>query len=431
MEFVRAGLYVSSMVEHTFEDEGIPKGLAGIPPGPRLAAILSSIDRHRISGHDRVVLVQAWNRQLAHDQAQLYASMVAVADAEIAELSSHLELDEIHDVASSEIRAALTLTRRSAEYHLGVASQLVEDYPRIWDALRDGLIDLPKARVIISETCHLEPELRIRIADAALERAPQQTTGQLGARVRKLVISLDPDSAKTRYEEGVEERRVVSQANPDGTANLHGLNLPAHRAGAAMRLINRLARAAKSADDPRTMDQIRADVLLDLLHGRQSGQTRTTRGTVDIQVDLTTLAGLDDNPGELAGYGPVIADIARQVTEEQPDSEWRYTITDEHSQVVQNGTTHRRPTADQLRKIATESPACVFPGCRMPASECDIDHNQPWSEGGPTEPSNLAPLCRHDHVVRHNGWSICQLRPGIYQWTSPLGHSYTVPARSP
>ena len=109
---------------------GFPEDWPSMPPGPKLAAILSSIDRDQISGHDRVVLVRAWNRQVAHDQAELYASMVAVADAEHEELSGHLETDEISDLASSEIRAALTWTRRAADTQLGWATQLVEDYPR-------------------------------------------------------------------------------------------------------------------------------------------------------------------------------------------------------------------------------------------------------------------------------------------------------------
>ena len=418
------------MVEHMFEDVGIPKGLAQMTPGPKLAAILSSIDRNQITGHDRVVLVQAWNRQVAHDQAELYAAMVAVADAEQDELSGHLESDEISDLASSEIRAALTLTRRAADTHLGWATQLVEDYPLLWEALRQGLIDLPKAKVIITGTCHLEPEHRTMVTAAAMEWAPQQTTGQLDARIRRLVIRVDPDAAKTRYEEAVKERRVISEANPDGTANLRGLNLAPHRVGVVMRRINRLARAARSADDPRTMDQIRADVLLDLLNGN-TNHDRQHRGTVDIRVDLTTLAGLVENPGELAGYGPVIADIARQVTTEQSDAEWRYTITNQEGQVIHNGTTRRRPDAELKRQVEAENPTCVFPGCRNPAAECDIDHNQPWSEAGPTEVENLAPLCRHDHVVRHHGWTIKQTRPGIYEWTSPLGHTYKVLARSP
>jgi hypothetical protein len=34
----------------------------------------------------------------------------------------------------------------------------------------------------------------------------------------------------------------------------------------------------------------------------------------------------------------------------------------------------------------------VFPGCRMPATTCDIDHHTPWSQGGPTHTTKLDPL---------------------------------------
>jgi hypothetical protein len=61
----------------------------------------------------------------------------------------------------------------------------------------------------------------------------------------------------------------------------------------------------------------------------------------------------------------------------------------------------------------------------MPATDCDLDHNQEWAKGGATEPGNLAPFCRHDHVIKHKGWKTRQVRPGVYQLTSPLGHTYT------
>ena len=41
----------------------------------------------------------------------------------------------------------------------------------------------------------------------------------------------------------------------------------------------------------------------------------------------------------------------------------------------------------------------------MPAADCDLDHRQPWAYGGATTVDNLAPLGRHDHQVRHSGWS--------------------------
>jgi hypothetical protein len=412
-----------------FDGERLPEGLEEMPPGPELARLLAPIDRDRLSGYDRVVLLKARARQIAYDQAEFYADINSIHQYEIEDHSNRdlFWTSEIDEMAASEIRAALTLTRRSADYHLDLAFTLRQRLPKVWVALRDGRIDLAKARVIINGTGHLEEDTARNLADLAVERAPRQTTGELGAQIRKLAFSIDPEAAKARYEQGVEERRVTNQANEDGTANLYGLQLPADRATAAMRRINHLARAAKAADDPRTMDQLRADVLLDLLAGRQIGHTRDNRGVIDLHVDLTTLAGLSENPGEIPGFGPVIADVARQVAESQPDSEWRYTITDPTGAVIHNETTRRRPSTSQLRHVEARNPTCVFPGCRMPASDCDLDHTHAWAEGGPTDTHNLAPLCRYDHRLKHQaGWKQETNRPGAYTWTSPLGHTYTV-----
>jgi len=427
MEFVGGGLYVWVMVEHMFEGEGIPKRLAEMAPGPQLAAVLTSIDRNRISGYDRVVLLKARSRQIAYDQAEFYADIQAVAEAEQAMIPKP---DEAMESAEGEIRAALTLTRRAAEFQLGTAYELRDRLPNVWQALHDGSIDLPRARVLCNETVHLPIEQAQQIAEVALARAPSQTTDQLGARIRKLVISLDPDSAKDRYEEAVSERRVVLEPNPHGTTNLLGLDLPAADAQAAMRRINTLAKAAKTGDDPRTMDQVRADVFVDLLNGRHLKHGKG-KGMVDISVELSTLAGLNDNPGELNGYGPVIADIARQVAETQSEAEHRVTVT-EQGTPIWTGTTRRRPTSHQQRQVQTRNPNCVFPGCRIPAGESDLDHTHPWAEDGPTEVENLAPLCRHDHQLKHTtGWKLKPTTPGSYQWTTPLGHTYKVEPEPP
>ena len=113
---------------------------------------------------------------------------------------------------------------------------------------------------------------------------------------------------------------------------------------------------------------------------------------VDIRVDLETLTGLTENPGELAGFGPVIADIARRVTAEQESAEWRWTVVDDNNQVIHTGITIRRPTT-----------AC-----------------------------NLAPLCRHHHRAKHQASWKPTLQPnGDHTWLSRLGHTYTTSGRSP
>jgi hypothetical protein len=172
------------------------------------------------------------------------------------------------------------------------------------------------------------------------------------------------------------------------------------------------------------MDQLRADIFLDLLRG--TDHTTKARGVVHMTVDLGTLTGLTEHPGDLNGFTPVISDIARQIAADQSDSEWRYTITDtESGQPIVSGSTKRRPTASQRRQVETRDSHCVFPGCRMPATDCDLDHTTTWAENGPTLPDNLATLCRRDHRLRHNGWTYRTLPNGATEWTSPLGHTYT------
>ncbi|HSJ85443.1 MAG TPA: HNH endonuclease signature motif containing protein [Acidimicrobiia bacterium] len=99
--------------------------------------------------------------------------------------------------------------------------------------------------------------------------------------------------------------------------------------------------------------------------------------------------------------------------------------------MVSNGTTRRRPGTKLKRQVQANTPVCVFPGSRIPSLNCDLDHNQPWAQHGPTSKDNLGPLCRHHHVIRHHGWTIHQLQPGSYQLTSPLGHNYTSQPRAP
>jgi hypothetical protein len=247
----------------------------------------------------------------------------------------------------------------------------------------------------------------------------------------RVVIEADPGGAQERYQHAVKTRRLIAGPTPDGTANLLGLDLPPHLVTAASRRINHRATSLKTKDEPRTMDQLRADVYLDLLLGKTAGTK--TGGGVHLRVDLDTLTALSEHPGELAGYGPVIADIAKQVAKDQQDAEWRYTVTHPATgEVIHDGITSRRPTAGMRRRVQARDTTCIFPGCRMPAVDCDLDHTTRWADGGATCECNQAPLCRHNHITKDtHGWKYQRLPNGDYQWTSKLGHTYTTRNRSP
>ncbi len=264
-----------------------------------------------------------------------------------------------------------------------------------------------------------------------ITHASHLTTGQLRARIDRIAIEADPEAAQQRYDTAINDRRIVTEATPSGTANLLGLELPPHRVTAISRRINHLARSLNTKDETRSIDQLRADVYLDLLGGKD--YANNTGGGVELRIDLDTLAGLTEHPGEIAGYGPVIADVAKQVTKQQQDTQWRWTVTDRATgQPIANGTTQRRPTANRRRDVETRHPTCIFPGCRMPAIDCDLDHRTRWVDGGETTIDNLTPLCRHDHRIRHQaGWTHQPLPNGDHQWTTKLLHTYTTSGRPP
>jgi hypothetical protein len=210
---------------------------------------------------------------------------------------------------------------------------------------------------------------------------------------------------------------------------------------------------------------------------------------VQVRVGLATLLGCDEQPGELAGWGAVTADVARTIVARQRRSEWRFAILDEHGQLLFDGTTRRRPTstdpsqvhavggivelhvpirllhdpdlarqhpswAGLLADLATQhatqhrppqDPAarfpgralrrhnqityqhCIFPGCRRPATDSDQDHLRDHAYGGPTTPENLAPACRHDHMNKTaRGWRVIRTDERTFVWISPLGRRHRV-----
>lgn len=404
--------------------EQIPPGLDTMRPGPVLAAFLSSIELHQVSPHDRVIVMRAHRRMASHFEAQAYAAM--------ASLSDHFEQVEFADdpalaweAAATEIRAAFRLTRRAAESDLDLALEVARRIPGLGAAMAAGDIDVRRARVIVRGTSHLDEEAAREVVARIIGEVPRLTTGELAARLRRLCMDTDPGAAKRRYESAIDGRRVVAEGSPEGTAHLFGMDLPPHQVVAISRRIDRMAKSLRRAGDGRTIDQIRADIFVDLLSGRhQDG----AGGVIDLVVDLETLARLSEAPGDVSGFGPVIADIARQVAEANEGAQWRYTVLDDTTGLpVHTGITRRRPSSAARRTVEARDRVCYFPGCRMPATQCDLDHRIPWAQKQETTAEGLDPGCRHDHVtVRHAlGWTHQLLPGGDHLWISPLGHRYT------
>jgi hypothetical protein len=105
-----------------------------------------------------------------------------------------------------------------------------------------------------------------------------------------------------------------------------------------------------------------------------------------------TAAGSPITPGQLV---PLISDA---------DIE-RVVYAGESREILDLGTKTRFFTGPLRRAIQLRDRQCVEPGCRIPADQCEVDHDTPNSLGGPTNQFNGKCRCRtsHRHKSRTDG----------------------------
>ncbi|HSV65963.1 MAG TPA: DUF222 domain-containing protein [Mycobacteriales bacterium] len=319
---------------------------------------------------------------------------------------------------AEEIALELGITSNAAGNRLYLAESLVERLPGTLAALERGEIDLYKARVLEELTHPLSPEAARAVEEKVLARAPEQTAPQLRQAVRRAVLRVDPDGARARHEQRTAERKVVEYPVEDGMAEVTATVT----APEATAIYQRLDTLARMCSDDRTMDQRRADVFVDLLLGKACYDTSATAATVLVTVAATTLAGADDKPGELAGYGPISAAMARELA---ADGTWRRLLTDPATgALLEYGRKTYRPPAALADFVRARDKTCRFPGCRKPAKQCDIDHLVPFPNG-PTDAANLGTICRRHHRLKHTaGWTVVRDTDGTFRWRSPTGREY-------
>ncbi|MBO3104015.1 HNH endonuclease signature motif containing protein, partial [Cellulomonas fengjieae] len=263
-----------------------------------------------------------------------------------------------------------------------------------------------------------------------------------------------------------ERRGVFLDLAPDAMARLIAY-LPAAEATAAFTVIDALAGHGAPDGDPRTIDQRRADAFADVfttildrqatLDGTPLPSRHGQRAALQVSVAATTLLGLDDHPATLGSYGPIPAQVARELAQ---DATWRRVLTDPAGQVCAVGTTAYRPGADLTRTVIARDVTCTFPGCRQPATRCELDHRIPYDHARTTAPrttgtaavsgavngapsghhhhadppaadpqtclENLHALCKHHHQAKTTGWwqVTWDKDTGISTWTDRHGLTY-------
>ncbi|GAA4376440.1 HNH endonuclease signature motif containing protein [Agromyces bauzanensis] len=354
------------------------------------------------------------------------------------------------DMATRSFVAELATTLGQ---HEASASRLVAEAERLTgprratlDALAAGELALTQVRSVLELTQDLPAEVADAVERVALDAASDatalgivSTNADLRRRMRRVRERMHPEPLADRHARAVAERHVCVDPAPDGMA-WFGLYVEAERAVAIDARLTVLA-AREASGDTRTTAQRAADLAADLLLGGVladdertrwgvAGATGAVRPCINVTVPMLTLLGLDDEPAELEGYGPIDRDSALRLAAHAPSLR-RILVHPEIGTALSYGRDHYRAPADLDGFVRVRDGRCRFPGCSRRAEYADLDHTVARAHGGETADTNLGALCRHHHRLKHeSGWRVVQEEGGVMRWTSPAGHVLrTLPER--
>jgi hypothetical protein len=438
-------------------------------PGIDTLTSLSAINPFDLPAAARIDYLSALERQISWLQAMMQRAIVAVAGEEGSK--SDDIFTGVDDAEREDVAAALRMSTGTAQIRIDVARTLINHLPNVCSALAMGEISPAHATVIARESASairdgMGPAHIYSIEQSALAYAEFHTPTQVANKVRTTIAKLAPEPFEEIAERARDTRRVSCFREVDGLSTIVAI-LPAEDAQIVMKAIENFihaqvaneaitlnargvsgagagARAAGGASDSandsevapgehRSMDMKRADALTSIATWSLQQSTVDVKlhrrpVTVNVTIDLPTLLGLAENPGQLAGYGAIPASVARALAS---DGKWQRFITDPQTGTLLDfGRESYEPPQALIDFLIARDRTCRFPGCRHSAARADLDHAQSWESGGKTSPENLGALCRRHHRLKtHGGWKLKSHSDGACTWTSPLGKIYEVPAR--
>ncbi|QZY52054.1 DUF222 domain-containing protein [Leucobacter tenebrionis] len=433
-------------------------------------------------------------RGLDARKTELLAEVARLTEEERDQLSADSRSAEMaHRAAAAEVAFVLGIADRSAEHLMERAYRLHEQYPRVHASLAAGRIALAHAVGVVDAGVVIDAggncgaggdsdageagdageasdaggdsgpgESRRAGGDAELDetRAAYEIEALTVAeaetpnRVRRLAkVIAEKHAARTleqRFERAHSERRVWVTELGDGMAELHAVadavsvyavhDRLSRQAHEVRRSEVRVQRAATEAEElgaprPRSLDQIRADLAVDLLlngaPSNSSGVVGLERldARVQVTVPASVLLASDYREGTgrgagaavLAGFGPIDAATARRVA--AVAAGWDRSLFDPGTGELLKVDRYR-PSAEIVRFLEARDQYCRFPGCTVPPFRADRDHTLDAALGGDTSTGNLALLCRRHHTMKHHaGVKVQQLRGGDLLWRSPSGRA--------
>ncbi len=391
-----------------------------------LRSVLSDFEPERVSGPDAARLLERF--------------------AEIEKLAAGGKLLTVRRVESSMVwrrqghRSAAAHVAEATGTGLGPAITAIEaarqvgSLPATEDAMRAGRLSEAQVKEIAGAAI-LQPAVEQELVDAA-ETQPHNLLKLRCRRVRAA-----GQDQMTSYEKIRRERYLRSWTDHDGAVRFDARMTPddgARLVAAIKAEADRLGASARRAGIDEPARAVAADALVRLVGGDADrlersggepgsdgagstagpgGSPRGPSTMVHVRVDHGALMRGHLEPGEVCeipGIGPIPVEVARSLA---VDSVLSVLLTD-GVDVTTVAHTGRTIPASVRRALIERDPVCVVPGCGL-REGLEIDHIDPFGNGGQTRLDNLARLCRWHHYLKTHQHHRLERHGREWRWTTP------------
>jgi len=346
-----------------------------------------------------------------------------------------------HFSAKAMLRHVAKLSGGEAAARSKTAAAM-RDLPEVAERFRSGRMGVPQMRVIAK--VHANRRVRPFMADAQdwfIERATADEFPDFEAAVREWERLADDDGPEPRTTRNRDARIVENLGDlswdMSGTfGSAMGASIEEifrHYVNAETLADWEKARAEHSDDAieahlPRTIQQRRADAMWQVFQdaatnengGVPVGFTHNVVWTAaQYEQMLRRLAGAESTAVDVDGATCRTIDGAPldpyEMAADSLVNQVRRVVADASGVVIDQG---RARTYTGSARLAVQIPnnRCIWPGCWVPTSECQIDHTIPHSKQGRTDPGNGAPVCGSHNRTKEKGFRV---------WRDPAGSWHT------
>ena len=366
--------------------------------------------------------------------------------------------------AAADLAVRLSLAENTVRNHAIIAHTLRHRMPQLWAQFLDGRVSTPNAREAAVLVMELPETLWAEFETLTVAASPL-APARFRVRARAISEKLQAKTLTERHLAARTRRGVWTEIDRDGMGWLHAYLSAEKLAKVTANLDGIAIHLFRETDETRTMAQLRADALSDLITGPtdpDAGCSRRTRRTRrDAPANSAGRAdgssgaggsGVAGGTGSVDGTSAIAASGSSTGSDVNADVNARKRppvgvtvaltipvltllgrstdpallegvgpididtarslaatvpsitrlLTDPVSgTIIDMDPKQYRVPAALKRWLAIEQVTCDFPGCGRRADNCDLDHTRAWADGGTTTAANLAHRCRKHHTMKH------------------------------